>query len=367
MLSGDARGQECAGPIAHVDVTSMYPALLRDRLFPVKLGPQYHGCRPDALVALCREFGVIARVRVSTERGEYPYRAKSGTCYPVGTFTTTLAGPDIEMIARDGVIHKASEVYTYLLGNPFREALSTLLAARDAARSRGDADGTALSKLVANSLAGRFARREGGWSRRPKLDGHKRWGEEYTIDADSGALARHRWVAGACWCYREALLPRGPHTAVFAYLTAYGRQQMRDIRDALPARSVVAQCIDGLYLLPAGIRALTYSDIPRNSGPGTLRVTGVADTGIWYGPRHYRWGEKWTLAGVAFESVDPVKRTVTYSSRTPLFASRATSAPDAVYRIRRTVAIPSDLERGRVQPDGWILPPRIVPGRGMEG
>jgi hypothetical protein len=345
----------------------MYPALLRDRQYPVKLGPVYHGIRPDALVGLCAGYGVIARVRVSCERGEYPYRTRDGTIYPVGTYTTVLAGPDIERIARDGQIHKVYDVATYTLGNPFRGAVARLLADRAEAKCRGDPDAETFAKLCVNSLAGRTARREGGWIRRTKLDGLARWGDTYQISAERGTMTRHRYIAGAAWEWREDKLPRGPHTAVFAYLTAYGRQQMRDVRDALPAKSVVAQDTDGLYLLPVGIRALIFSGTSRKTGPGRLRVTGAAESGMWYGPRHYRWGSKWVLAGMPYESVDSTRMTVTYSSRTPLFNCRADRAPDAVYRVRRTVAIPSDLERGRVQPDGWILPPRIIPGRTVEG
>lgn len=344
----------------------MYPALLRDRLYPVKLGPVYHGIRPDALVSLCATCGVIARVRVRTERGEYPYRTPTGTIYPVGTFTTALAGPDILRLSNDGTILRVYDVATYTLGSPFRDAVSALLDARSSARADGRTGDETLSKLVANSMAGRTARREGGWVRRAKLDGENRWGDYWQVSADSGETTRHRWIAGAAWEYHEAKLPRGPHTAVFAYLTAYGRQMMRDVRDMCPARSVVAQDTDGLYLLPAGIRALIYAGISERIGAGHLRVTGSAPDGMWYGPRHYRWGAKWVLAGMPYESVDPKDGTVTYSSRTPLFDGRSNRAPEAVYMVRRTVAIPTDLERGRVQPDGWILPPRIIPGRTVE-
>lgn len=344
----------------------MYPSLLRDRLFPVRLGPVYYGIRPDAVVGLCDSCGVIARVRIRTERGEYPYRTRTGTVYPVGTFTTVLAGPDIQDVARHGSILKVYDCATYTLGNPFREALDTLLATRAEAVREGNKDAEALSKLVSNSLAGRMAKREGGWVRRTKLDGLQQWGERFQLDVDDDTLGRVRFIAGSAWEWKEEKLPKGPHTAVFAYLTAYGRQHMAAIRDSLPARSAVAQDTDGLYLLPAGIRALLYSDIARNSGPGTLRGTGSVDSGEWFGPRHYRWGAKWVLAGMPYDSVDAEKRTVTYSTRTSLFDARCDSAPCAVYRVRRTVAIPSDLERGRVQPDGWILPPRIVPGRAME-
>lgn len=366
MLTGDTDDTTVRGPIAHVDVSSMYPWLLATRQYPVKLGPQYFGIAPNALVSLARDFGVIARVRARTRVGEYPLRTERGTIYPTGTFTTTLAGPDLERLVRDGEILRVYHVATYTLGAPFRDALQVLLNARADAKREGARDFEALSKVVANSLAGRFARREGGWVRRPALDGIEQWGETFAISDSSGALAKFRFVAGAAWQYVETALPRGPHTSVFAYLTAYGRQHMRDIRDALPARSVVAQDTDGLYLLPAGIRALIFSGTSERRGPGALRVTGSADSGIWYGPRHYRWGAKWVLAGLPYESVDERANTVTYSSRTPLFNERATSAPNCVHRIRRTVAIPSDIECGRVQPDGWILPPHKIPGRALQ-
>jgi hypothetical protein len=345
----------------------MYAQLLRDERFPVKLGPCYHGIRPGALIDLARGFGVIARVRVRTEVGEYPYRTRKGTCYPVGTFTTTLAAPDILALARDGEILRVYDVATYKLGAPFRDALQVLLNARSAALRDGARDFVALSKLVGNSLAGRLARREGGWIRRSKLDGVQKWGDYFLLSADTGGMARFRYIAGAAWEYHEDKLPRGPHTAAFAHLTAYGRQRMASLRRMLPSQSCVSQDTDGLYLLPAGIRALMYAGISEQSGPGTIRVTGSASSGIWHGPRHYKWGDTWVLAGMPYQTPPDAQGRVSYSTRTPLFQERADRAPTEVRYVRHTTKIPTDLERGRVQADGWVLPPRIIPGRTFEG
>jgi len=86
---------------------------------------------------------------------------------------------------------------------------------------------------------------------------------------------------------------------------------------------------------------------------------GTSDSAEFYGPRHYRFGSRWVLSGYHAPTVDPMTREVSYSCRTPLFGARASAAPDAVYTIHRRESIPTDIERGKVGEDGWVLAPHV--------
>jgi hypothetical protein len=357
---GGCAARAIPGPVHHVDVSSMYPWLLRDRMYPTKVGPIYGEIRPDALADLARGTGVIARVTISTRVPEYPYRVADGVTYPVGTFTTTLAGPDILALAQQGSIDRVHCCATYRLGAPFAEGMRVLLSARDRAHAEGDEDARALSKLISVSLAGRLAQRTGGWVRYPALDEAGRWGQDWSISHSTAGMIRYRWICGACWVYDSEREPQGPHTAAFAYLTAYGRQHMAALRAALPPRSVYSQCIDGLYCSAEAIRSLSTSGSLTGTGPGRLRLTGTRDSAVFVGPRHYRWGSEWTLSGYHGATVDESRGLVSYSHRSPLFGERSLRAPDCTYTVYRTESLPSELERGKVGEDGWVIPPTVT-------
>lgn len=338
----------------------MYPWLLSTRDYPVKLVSTPRRMKPAEVVSLSRSYGVIAHVRIHTTVGEFPQRTQQGVRYPIGTFTTTLTGPELLALSEVGEVIECAAASTYRLGSPFTKAVSVLLKARKEARSSGNADIAALSKLVANTLAGRLAQRVGGWSRDSRQDQPGKWGLEHSLSLRTGSMTRYRWVAGHCWRYCEDKLPRGPHTAAFAYLAAYGRLHMWRLRSKLPPRSVVSQDTDGLWLLPAGTKRAAALGPGAPSPPGTLREVGSADSGQWWGPRHYRAGKKWVLAGFGDHLVDPATLMIRHSSHTPLWDTRPSEAPDRVIVTTHYSPIPSTLEEGRVGEDGWILPPHVL-------
>lgn len=351
------------GPVTHVDVTSMYPALLRDRTYPLSLRHVYGEMRPSDVLGLADGGGVIARVTVRSTAGEYPHRRGDRTIYPIGTFTTTLAGPDLSRLRHDGEILKVHMVAVYNMGRPFQGAMTKLLDERGRAKLCGDKDASAFAKLVANSLGGRLALHQGGWVRDSERDEPGRWGEYHSMSTVTGTGIRWRYLCGACWRWDDTKEARGPHTSAFAYLTAYGRQRMRAIRESLPARSVVSQDTDGLYLLQTAVDALRAEGISGESSPGQLRITASADSGRWYGPRHYRFGAQWVLSGFAPHLPPDSNLRFSYTSDTPLFGRGDRCAPTSVTKVTRTCAVPTDIDCGRVQEDGWVLPPHLLPSR----
>lgn len=334
----------------------MYPSILRDETFPCALLSVRGSMRPREVVELAQGGGVIARVTIRTDVGEYPYRIGERVIYPTGTFMTTLAGPDIAALAHDGEIVRVHQVAIYSMGRPFQGAMRTLLDARREAKERGDHDGQAFAKLLANSLGGRLAMHIGGWSRDSERDCPGEWGERYESSTTGSPSVRYRYLCGACWRYDPDREGAGPHTSAFAYLTAYGRQMMRQLRDSLPAKSVVSQDTDGLYLLPRAARVLAERGVSAYAAPGRVRSTGSADSGHWYAPRHYRIGSRWVLAGFAPATPPDGALRFAYSSDTPLFGRGDRRAPSVVTRVTRTTSVPTDVDNGVVGEDGWVTP-----------
>lgn len=355
------------GPVHSLDVRSMYPALLRDRTYPVAPGPTYGAIAPDDLVGIARSEGVLARVTVETRVPEYPRRTPTGTEYPVGRWVACLAGPEIVALADrpgDGAILECHQVATYRMGTPFRDAMAALLEARERA---ADESGRTFAKLVANSLAGRLAMRIGAWKRCPELDGEREWGEEWLASASTTARAKCRWIMGACWSYDPEREPRGPHTSAFAYLTAYGRVMMRELRDKCPPKSVYAQHTDGLYCSADALRSLSDEGMLRGEGAGALRLVGSADSAQFWGASHYRYGEQWILAGYASAHVSEEKGVVYVSRDASFFGAHHTQAPTSVHRSRVAVSLPTHAEGCQIGPDGWALPALAVKRKRAKG
>jgi hypothetical protein len=358
MESGERRDWRVRGPVTQVDVRSMYPALLRDKLFPVKLHSVRDGVSVEECVDLSREWGVIAHVTVLARHPEYPMRRGPRVYFPTGQVHTTLTGPELLRAAASDRIEKVHRLALYRLASPFAGACSALLALREAAKREGSTAGEQWAKLLANSLGGKLAQRTGQWVRTPDRDERGRWGVGHTINAQTNELTRYRYIAGMCWRFDEDKAAAGPYAAAFAYLTAYGRETMRTLRELCPPRSVVAQDTDGMWVLPAGLAALNRAGSVFGPTAGALRVVCSAEDARWIGPRHYYAGGRWTLAGFHAPRIDNRTLEVWDTARSSLWGGTLDSAPCELHESHRRGVLRADVPQGNVGEDGWVEPYR---------
>lgn len=337
----------------------MYPYLLREEWYPVKLLSYRENVPPRAPVELARDLGVIADVLIDTRVPEYPRRRGDRIDYPIGRFQTTLTGPELLALSNDGEIIKCHAMATYRMDRPFGSACTALLRLRAEACSAGAVSSEGHAKLLANSLAGKLAQRAGGWVRSANLDDPGNWGESYHYDLRTGARVRARHANGWCWTWTPDASGRGPYTFAFAYLAAYGRLTMRRYRAALPPRAVVSQDTDGLWVTAAGLEALAALDASGLDQPGDLRVTATAHTATFYGPRHYCVDGEWTLAGFHKPVVSDDGNTVKDTYDQSIWAERHFAPPsETIRRVRESHLTLSDIG-GDVGEDGWVTPRRV--------
>lgn len=343
------------GPLVNLDVRSMYPSILRDYAFPVKLRSYRDRCRPGDAQGFAQSYGVVARVTIETAAAEYPERVGDRIYYRTGRFTTTLTGPELCELRRDGRVLATHEIAVYDLGRPFRDASAALIDMRRAAQCDRRPAWELFAKLLANGLAGKLAQRKGTWEHVPDKAPPYPWGEWIVADARGRQPARYRAVAGITFRYKPDPNGEGPHTAAFAYLAAYGRLLMRHVRESLPERSVVAQDTDGIWCLlklVAGARCVKWQG---GGAAGDLVPRERADAGRWYTPKHYWTSDGWTLAGFRMPEVEPDGLTVRDTFRLDNTGRPSYSAPVSVSVLRRTSKLRPESHGMRIGPDGWAV------------
>lgn len=356
--NGDAVHYRDDGAISLLDVQSMYPTLLRDESFPTHRIGLYGECSPQTLLDYCTGLGVIARVRIETECGEYPLRENDRVIYPVGTFTTVLAGPDLLALSHHGKILKVYKYALYRMGRPFNECMASLLAERERAAVDNDNDAQSFAKLLANSLAGKLAQNRGKWSRRSTLDCPGKWGEHHIINAQTHDVRRIQYICGAAREYERDADGSGPHTSAFCYLTAYGRQAMRAYRVIAGARAVISQDTDGIWVTKCGLDRLITAGALSYCGPGRLRIVRHAREFRFWGPRHYYTDGEWTLSGYKWDQVSLDRCEVHYRQTIPMQYACPRSAPSEVVTHYHVSPLSLDIGGGSADEDGWVSPPR---------
>lgn len=345
------------GPAVNLDVRSMYPNLLATERFPVALIGHRHRCPASEPQALARGLGVVARVRIRADVPSFPVRRGDRIVYPVGTFWTTLTGPELLRLRGRGRVLACEGIAVYRLGTPFRDAAAALLAMRADARSANRPAWELFVKLVSNSLAGKLAQRSGRWVERRRLTGPVPWGEWVEGGGPGGATRRFRALAGLVWEWDHEQGKPGPFAAAFAYLTALGRIRLENIRDRLGRKAVYAQDTDGLWVAPADVDVLRRSGEPFGDEPGNVSVRDVVESARWYGARHYWTPGRWVMAGIHAPVVSPDGSRVT-DTFVPNPLRRATHGPPTTVSVKgRNCVIAVQPGPGRIGPDGWQEPP----------
>lgn len=353
-----------AGPLHRVDIRGMYPTLMRDKEFPVRLRGVATDWSVERLRASLGGALKIARVKLRTTRPEYPFRRDGRVLYPVGTFITTLAEPELRTAIDAGAVIQVTHVLSYERGNPFREWGEWVIGLRKRAAARNVPGWSSYIKHVSVALSGKLATEPGGWQPKPDVCPRVEWGEWWRTHAETGVERHFRSLGGHTHEWEKRGLRPGCLAACYAFLTAYGRDEMRRLRQVCGVRQVIAQHTDGLIVRSKGLEALRAAGEIDGEAYGKLRVEGAYQTAWFRGPNHWWADGSWTVAGVAGGyTVDErgiVRETVTIE---PARSGRDPTG-QMVYDRIRTVD-PAMINCGdRFDENGWVVPPRVGQTRG---
>lgn len=349
------------GPVELWDVRSMYPTILERELFPVRYVGILERPSPELLASAARDYLLIADVVLDTPAGEYPYRDGETLRFPAGQFRTVLPGPELAAAVAAGHVKDCIRAVTYRPGRPFALAATELKGLRRAAELEGNEIRASFVKMISNAYSGKMAQRKHDWVRRPDVAPWQDWGQWPEDDGPGRPPKWFRAAAGLVWEKVPHRHGGRPLAAVYAFLTSYGRQLMASVRAMLPARSVVSQDTDGLWVV----------------GPGRERFTEVAQalerrgytivrkldqpSGIWLGPRHYWTTGGWVLSG--FHAPSPGLRAGTWSDTYMRLPPLGTSSapPIGIETVTRdNLSLAIDLD-GAADARGWITPRVIRP------
>lgn len=344
------------GPLECWDVRSMYPFLMASHALPSR----FYSYREDVSVADLNDalpnWAVVARVEIETDAPEYPARSGGFVVWPVGRFVTTLTGPELIALRRDGTVRRVYAMARYHTSRAYGRAAAALVAERERAREDGRFADELFAKSVANGMGGKLAQKRGQWKPAPRASAPTRWGEWIEAGKGGATARRYRTLAGVSWVYDTSAEPWGPHVAAFAYLTALGRLHLRSVRESLPERSVVQCDTDGLWVLPGAFAAVRARGDAGGDTAGRLRLAARCDSARFLGPRHYYAGGEWVLSGFTSATVAADGVTVEDVQRISSLADGRGGPGRFEMSKARTSVLALESRGVKIGTDGWTSP-----------
>lgn len=302
-------------PVDGYDVNSMYPYVMRDRLYPTELVNILRhwnsGGLPHLRAQLDAGYGAIATVRVRTDAPLYPVKGER-LIFPVGEFETTLCTESLRLaLQRGDLVEITGDVAFYRMAPMFRGWVEEFYALRMRYRREGNGVFDKLVKLVMNALYGKFGQMTPVWGA---------WDPERDDPAIADAIEAMRSLDAPCIRLTtvdkrvinlreiggrvEVESPRheayNAMAAVAAHVTDYARCWLWEFMETAGREHVLYVDTDSLYVDAVGsarLAPLVSDDL------GALKLEKSAPSMTIHGPKDYVFGDTVKRKGVRASAV----------------------------------------------------------------
>jgi len=379
------RREAPTGPVYELDVTSLYPHVMRSNEYPLQLVDS--SFERGTVKGWRKVLGGDCCALVYLETHEpFPCRRQNlGTIYPIGKFWTGLCGPELQRALDLDVIKACSGWSRYKLTDLFSEFVDTLFGMRAVFQEDGNTLYADLCKMMLNSLYGKFGQLGAEWMDRPSLEPPRDWGTWGIVGAQSGVSREFRIIAGHCQEKIERDEIQTAFPAIAAYVTSYGREYMRELRETAGTENVLYMVTDAVYVTQSGFDRLNAAGLIGKRELGKLAIKHQGKTAEFECFHHLRVGSYQKrgsvkssakrLAGNRWEEIrfQGLRSIISGRKTTERIVDPVTG--DWMLKEKILPPLPGVLvypvikefekqySRGNIQPNGWVEPLELFEGR----
>lgn len=331
------------------DFTCSYASIARDERVPTKLSTHTTRMSPEQLLRLSRPYAVLATVEMATDVPTVPWSDDRGISWPVGTFTTTLWHPEIELAVAHGATFRVLEAWVYQKRTALQAWAEWVLGLIDAPPGEIDEVIRLVAKHWSRALIGRFGMHTSSWTD---------WGVAPWADVRLSP-ARDATTGEAFQVLQlgDKLLRSGPSIdapdampQLMGYVMSVARVRLWEAMETAGLDNVAYVDTDALIVNAKGSARLKERRIP------DLRVKRSWRTVEVLGPRQLVLGGELRAAGVPRKAAKTGERTYTGEVWRQLSTSLKLGQPDSVvvgqrrYTTNGTDHRREHLAKGRTAP-----------------
>jgi DNA polymerase type B, organellar and viral len=280
-----------------LDVSSFYPSIMKQHKFPYTLNAvnfrdTYETPHIDHDLSC-----YIAEAKLNTRQPLYPVRSGKSILYPVGEFTTVLAGPELEQARSLGHLTGIRSWSRYKIDNLFSPFVDKCWALRRDAESSGNHLYADYAKRLANSLYGKFAELSPRWQIVECYGSCEPFTCWHELDMQTSEISTYRTFGYTVMKDIGRAEKSNTFPGISAFVTSYGRCRMNLLRGSCSPRECLYQGVDSLIVTQSGYDQLLSQCLISDRELGQLRVEGITDFGEIRGPADYTFGSKTVIAG----------------------------------------------------------------------
>ncbi len=139
-----------------LDVNSMYPFVMKNYEYPIKITDMQYNIPVKKLATICEQYAVIANVSLNTEYNFSAMRYKNKIVFPIGSFDNVLCTESLRFAIINDLIKDVREVLIYKKEDIFTGFVDYFYDLKAQYKRDKNAVYLKLTKLILNSLYGKF-------------------------------------------------------------------------------------------------------------------------------------------------------------------------------------------------------------------
>lgn len=288
------------GRVYDIDVNSLFPFVMWKYDYPCKLYKVVSDVSVDRLLALIRNFHLVATLKINIKHPFIGLKAQR-LMFPVGTFWATLTTPEIKAVAIMGEILDVKDVALYRKAPLFRKWVDEVYAMRLDFAKTGNLVFEDFTKISLNSLYGKFGQKSGEFKQigtaAPDIVKVERG-----IDYETNQTFIEYTYGGKVYL-RSAKDKEGRDSfpAIASHVTAYARMYLYSLMLIAGLDNIYYCDTDSLFLNQVGFNNLSH--LIDESKLGYLKVEKVSDKVIIKGCKDYQIDDLIKIKGIKKNAV----------------------------------------------------------------
>lgn len=341
------------GRVYYVDVNSLFSFVMQENEYPCKLYRVVTNLDLERFRALLNDFCLVARVKI---RINSPFIAlkRDRLMFPIGEFWVTLTTPEIIAVLEMGEILEIGKVAVYKKAPLFKKWVDEVYAMRLTYKNEGNASFEEFTKVILNSLYGKWGQRSGEFKEVGTADPSV-VKVERGLDIVTGETFMEYTYGGKVYL-RTTLDKEGRDSfpAIASHITAFARMYLYGLMIVANLENVYYCNTDSLFVNQAGFDNLAHLIDPDKIG--SLKLEKVSNNVIIHGCKDYQIDELVKIKGVKKDakqiSANVYEQTRFYKFRSLLRKDSLDAPLTEVF----TKTLKRIYLKGVKQPDGTIKP-----------
>jgi hypothetical protein len=349
------------GPFTEYDFTAAYPTIAAYLPLPAKRLYSFDSLPLDHGLVRGAGFGIIAQVDLETDTPRWPCRAGGRVWYPVGRFTTTLAGPEIAEAHRLGCLRAVGPGHAHALGWYLKPWAEWVLAIQHGEDTAVPPVAVPMVKHWGRAVIGKFAAH--GFTKQPYGDATgPGWSYEPVWDIGAQAHGAIVQLGGKRWKCLATASGENCYPAVLAYVESHTRARLSRAVEAIGREHAVSCDTDGLLARDGQ----HWARVVDQAGvwPLVMRAKKTCRVLRVIGPQHLVKDGKRSYSGVPGSAEVQADGSLTAMVWPKLSWQLREHQGEGYRRPVQTYVIGASYAPGWIGDDATVLPPEMATGPG---